>query len=271
MEFGVAYLLTNATCAARLVVSLDSLRRWYDGPVVVFTTNAEAACFVDLCRADSRLGIQHTELRLSFDASCKNGSYLAKVELPFSFPFKHTVFLDADTLIVKDPIEFFRATTRSPLTVVQFANWLTTDTHRRQLLEKWRDVSGGESSDIPIQKLVDISVSVPLPAINTGVFGLEKNSPILSEWQTLAFAGRRLPIPDELSLQLLLPKTEHQLFDASFNACPIYCTKSSAHIWHFIGGMHLRDSTARSIWMPAYSSCCRRNVARIADWTRIET
>ncbi|MCG8648751.1 MAG: hypothetical protein MI861_02900 [Pirellulales bacterium] len=267
MKLGVAYLLTNADYAARVVVSIDSLRRWYDGPIMLVTTQPSAHELGRRFQNDARLRVSLKEL--SFDHPTKNFAYLTKTSLFDHSPFDVTVFLDADTLVADDPDEFLRAARGSVLTVTCHANWQTTDTHRRKLLSGWRNIHGAPRFRERVNRLVDFADRVPLPAINSGVFAISRHTSLLKDWQQLAAAGKECPIPDELALQLLLPEYEFQIFGSQYNASPA-TPPPDVKIWHFLGRNHLTEPAARAIWLPAYRDCFRRNVAAMAEWSRID-
>src|SRR5687767_15145988 len=100
MNVGVVYLLTNPQLAARLVVSIYSLRKWYDGPVTVFTTRPESHEIGQLLADDKRLVVDH---RTTSEAEARNthiAAYLTKPAVLAESPYERTIFLDADTLVV---------------------------------------------------------------------------------------------------------------------------------------------------------------------------
>src|SRR5262245_60028928 len=61
VDRGVIYLLTGPAHAVRLVVSLWSLRRHYQGPVTLFTTQPQSHVIGQRCQADDRLRVEHRQ------------------------------------------------------------------------------------------------------------------------------------------------------------------------------------------------------------------
>src|SRR5262245_23129169 len=106
MSHGVVYLLTNIQLAARLVVSLYSLRRWYHGPIAVFTTRPESHEIGKRCADDPVLRVcQHRCIErpgLGYTSS-----YLTKTTILERSPYKISVFLDADTIVNGSISELF--------------------------------------------------------------------------------------------------------------------------------------------------------------------
>ncbi|MBL9090228.1 MAG: class I SAM-dependent methyltransferase [Planctomycetaceae bacterium] len=263
-DCGVFYLLTGTAHAARLVVSLASLRRHWSGPVTVYTTQDDSHQIGELCARDPRLNIEHRPWRMP--VSGKNASYLGKVALAQELPHPRTLYLDCDTLVVGDVTPFFDALRTKPLCVAQFANWRTSGPIMRRRIERWRGV---HSEDLPVEQR-DALISAALrnrPAINAGIVAMRAGSAWTTEWQKLSLAGRRTFICDEIALQLLLTEQDHELLDCRFNCSPIYAQPTSdVRIWHFHGSKHLRHPQGRLIWEPHYERCAAENLASLGDW-----
>ncbi len=258
MKTGVVYLLTGAAHAARLVVSIVSLRRHYDGPIAVFTSRPESHDIGALCSEDKRLGVTHH--RIEEPKVKKNRSFLTKIDLLRKTPFPFTVYLDCDTLVtgsiepLLDDSQAFIAT--------QFSDWKTTGRRIRNRIEGWR---GLKSKHFRVDELVDSALSQPRPSINNGVVACQRDNPLLRVWYDLAFDGRRKFICDEISLHLLLHHTAHKIVDCRWNNSPRYGVQDDVRIWHFHGDKHIKDSGV-SIWLPEYEKAARAGNAHISHW-----
>ncbi len=280
MRFGCLYLLTSIDHAARLVVSLFSLRRRYSGPVTIFATRSEADDVLDFLVKDERLAPLAVERLTEFSIepeahfSRSNTNYITKVLAIEQSPFDATLFLDADTLVVGDIQPLIDSAVRDPITVTQFSDWKTTDIRYRKHLETWKCLVESAPTEFALERRLQYMMTTSLPVINTGVVALRTDSELIGPWKSLASLGRSCHIPDEMALQLLLPDYEHCRLGTEFNCSPCYASESvlSTHevrIWHFVNATHLRDADSRGIWLPAYDECFEKNIANISQWSRI--
>jgi hypothetical protein len=270
MHVGVVYLLTDMQLAARLVVSIHSLRKWYEGPITLFTTRPESHHIGRLIAEDARLGVETARLRERRGEGF-NASYLTKIAAARASPYDATVFLDADTIIVGSLSELFTAAEEAPVTVTQFCNLTTTDTLIADRLRNWRGIrNGGAAKRFGVRATVDFLLSTPLPAINTGVFAVQRDAPILKEWDALARQGRKLPLPDELAVQLVLPRHLHRILGGHFNCHPCAVELRDVRVWHFVGASHLEHAATCDIWLPLYRACQELDLAGISSWSRVE-
>src|SRR5215213_4514433 len=112
--------------ASRLMVSIYSLRKWYSGPITVFTTKPKADQFAQLLAADPRLrvGVQKSKQQ---PGRGYQAAYLTKTTVLEHSPYEATVFLDADTLVVGSIGELLDCAAAAPITATCFCNWKTTD------------------------------------------------------------------------------------------------------------------------------------------------
>jgi hypothetical protein len=269
MKVGVVYLLTNPQLAARLVVSIYSLRKWYDGPVTVFTTRPESHEMGELLVQERRLRVEHAQC-VEMQGQ-PNSTFLTKITTQEESPYDGTVYLDADTLIVGNVDRLIQAARERSLTVTAFCGWETTDAAVRNRLETWRTLANQPGDKFGLAELVDVAISVPQPVINAGVFAMQRSAAILPVWRDLAMYGRNLAIPDEMALQLLLPRCEHLMLGSQYNCSPVGAPDTpDVRIWHFFAVTHLRDDLCRSIWLPAYEECLSHNLAQMQSWSRVE-
>ena len=268
MQFGVIYLLTGAQHAARLVVSVYSLRKHYRGPITVFTTRPESHDIGRMIAEDDRLGIELARFDESQGGS--NSTYLTKPRLMPATPYDATLFLDADTLVVGDVSELIEATQKHRLVVTGFCDWKTTGISVQKRLEMWIPLAGTPGDEFGLQELIDTS-SLPLPAVNAGVLGFHRDSPIMDEWQRLTEFGRDTFLPDEVALQLLLPRYQHFLLGSQFNCSPAFGPYvRDVRIWHFVARSHLGHYESQELWKPAYDECFQADVAKMRTWSRLD-
>jgi hypothetical protein len=277
-DFGVLYFNHGRPHLARLVTSLWSLRKHYQGRVAVADTGHSGGV-IERIEADSRLNVEI--VKVAFLARPKNSCYCMKASLWRDSPFGSTLFLDSDTLPVRDPaplIGIICAAGNPGFVVTRFSNWLTSGDIYRGRLEKWRGVRIGNNSgeyekSIDVESLVDKNVNEPHPAINTGVMGWRDDArTTLKLWERVTRAGWKAPFTDEYAAQLLLRKVPHTLVADRYNCSPIYGSeKAQAIIWHFHGSKHcLRDGGrgehGHPLWFPVFREAWDADVAGITKW-----
>lgn len=271
MQTGIIYLLTKRKHAARLVVSIASLRRWYAGPITIFTTRPESHEIGELCCQDRRL--RTTQVRISErKANSQVSAFLTKSTAIANSPYPATVYLDADTLVVGDISPLLDSAALSDVTAIVFHRWKTTDPHLVELLTSWRQFEGKKRDRFGLKHLIDGLLANPFPGINAGILAMKPTAPILSEWRDLGHLGRKNFIPDEIALQLLLQRHPHRLLDTRFNCHPsVHPEMRDVRIWHYAGSLHLCDwGPERNLWYPTYLECRRRNLAKMATWSNID-
>ena len=265
---GIIYLLTNPQLAARLVVSIYSLRRWYSGPITLFTTRPESHNIGALCAEDQRLGIDHCRMHES-NGKGHLSAYLTKTTLPRRGPYDVNVFLDADTLIWSSIDELLYAAQSVPLVVTGFCAGSTTCEPVKSRLMKWRKIRKEADRSYELRHRLKELLSTPFSAVNAGVFAFRRNADFAKRWIDLATLGRALPLPDEIALQIMLFEIEHMFLGYQYNCHPSFFDEQiGARIWHFAGRTHLSDS-CRPFWLPVYKECVRRDVAKLGTWSRV--
>ena len=271
MQTGIIYLLTKKKHAARLVVSLASLRRWYSGPVTIFTTRPESHEIGELCCADPRLGTNQIRIQERM-AKTQETAFLTKSTAIANSPYPATVYMDADTLVVGDISPLIESAPMSDVTAIVFHRWKTTDRHLVELLSTWRKHEGKKRDRFGLKQLIDGLLANPFPGINAGIFAMKPSSPILQDWHDLSYLGRKNYIPDEIALQLLLQRYPHRLLDTRFNCHPSANPEMrDVRIWHYAGSLHMCNwGPERNLWYPAYLECRRHNFAKMAEWSNIK-
>jgi hypothetical protein len=271
MSIGVVYLLTNPQLAARLVVSVYSLRKWYDGPVTVFTTRPESHEIGQLLQKDKRVRIEH---RTAQETAAHNNfvqAYLTKVDFLEHSPYDATVFLDADTLVVGRLDELLTCARTAPITATIYGPLQTHNRYVNHNLQPWKRLLRKHARDKELAALVTRVLTRPQPIVNAGVFAIQKDASMLNHWRHLSWIGREMPTPEEGALQILLLMYPNHILGAHYNCLPIFASEvCDVRIWHFAASTHLRLLQGRQIWLPAYEECCRLNIAKLRRWSRVE-
>jgi hypothetical protein len=268
MDSGVLLFNHATKHCARLVVALLSLRRHYTGPATILDTGHSDG-IIEKIAADKRLAVEVE--RIPFKALRRHSCYVAKSGLWRHSPYEVTLFLDADTLVVKpiDGLLGIVADQKNPGWVVtRFSDWVTTGEIVSSRIKQWVNV---ECEGINVRRLIRLSLESPLPAVNTGIVGWRADCEALERWERLTQAGWKCSFCDELAAQILLRQERHTLVASKFNSSPLYCRGDDAVIHHAHGSKHLarpdgRGSQADAIWAPLFCEAFAGNVGGIREW-----
>lgn len=257
MNTGILYFNTGRACLIRLIVSLYTLRKYYQGPIaLIYTRQVEPEYSI----------IQktfNTQLICGKEASeGKNRVLLEKCLLNHSTPFDISIFLDADTLIFDDPSELFDLADKNQFVTTQFSNWLVRGVIAKRVLA-WKDI-------YPCQ--VEKIINKQGVALNTGVFAFDRKSEFFEDWYNLAIKGRTTYIPDEISCQLFVQEYPHLIVDGQYNVSCKYPNPSGIlKIMHFHGKKHCRfgeDSVPinnSEIWLNSFKECYLNKISQIQE------
>lgn len=263
MTRGVCYMLVGGKHGPMLVVSVFTLRQWYDGPVALIAGDPQSEEVAQLIHQDPRSG--DTQV-VRWDAPVGGGKGLQhanKTHVADLCPFDEFVFLDADTMITGDIEELFPRPGEE-VVLSQFANWHSTDRKIRNRTEPWREFA---------PEVVSRSQAERHPAINTGTFGLTKQSTDYTrEWKRLSRA-RPSFMCDEIVAQLIHPDFDCRVVDERWNCSPIYSWPRYAppgdadvRVWHGHGWKFISRIHGNHLWMPAYRAAFQQGFARLNEW-----
>lgn len=268
MQDGVIYFLMGDKHAVQLVVSLRSLRDFWQGPVAILCGDDKALSIAEQCASDVRLD---PVLAIRFDAlerqegwTRSGRGYMNKAHaLSLLSPFERTVFFDADTLIVGDFRELWPRDEFVHLT--QFCSWTCKDRRIRGRVELWREAMPKEVARALAWRN---GVDKGLPAINTGVMAWTRETKrFLDAWRETT-AKNVIFMADELAAQLIFLDFPHVVFPHEYNASPIHSRElGEVKVWHNHGMKCVVRQNAHRIWWPHYERCLEDNIAQLAYWT----
>lgn len=242
MKQGVVYYNYGNRHLLRLCVSIDSLRRIYQGPVTLLYDGSLQLWFIAFLRSKR---VRTIALTSPFPGN----PLLRKTQLWRFSPYDKTVYLDADTLILQPIDELFEFLQTDAFWVTQFADWLTAEPAIKQRILDWKRCC----PDDLIQEALKIG-----PAINTGVFGWSKgqSSKLFSAWESLAQKGYSAGVNpiflDEIALQLVLPRNAVRIAGAEWNESVKHPRALNPKIIHFHGRKHCSDLHLSELWKAHY-------------------
>lgn len=263
MSRGIVYFSLGTKHVARLAVSLLSLRKVYSGNICVLNAGGDNG-IVERITRDARIGADMRHISIA--RYRRHSAYVAKASLWRESPYEATLYLDADTIVARNPsqlLDWCSADDMPGFVVTRFAQWTTQGSIVSGRIRQWESVD---------PQLVAKSLDAPHAAINTGVvaWSRQKAGAVLRAWEQLSREGWRCSFTDELAAQLLIRQYKHTLVADMYNCSPIYgqC-KDNAVIWHMHGGKSTRPE-ALPIFLPWLRETARLNVGGFREWA-VET
>ncbi len=254
---GVTMLNLGQGHAVLLAVSVFSLRKFYSGPITVFC-DENSQPYTDLvCKAGDcqKYVIKDGE-------GIKHRSYTVKPLLPSLSPYKLTLQLDTDIIVVGDFQELWPRHDEE-LVLTQFSGWVSTGGMMSKRIGMYRDVQ---------PELVKKQLSRPHPAINTGVVGYgNRNKTARRDWLEVTNQKAGKFIVDEIAMQVLSGTAEKcRILDDRHNCSPFYGqNRDRATIWHFHGSKHIRKEKGKELWLPVFHEACRAKFADVHRWASL--
>lgn len=257
MSNGIIYYNYGSKCAVRLLVSIESLKKFYSGDITIISDGQESD---NICSVIAKsTGCKMLSMKNSGVPNGKNYALLVRTRLNLFTPYDWTVYLDADTLVTGNISELFDQS--APFVATQFCRWKTSGRKISGRIEGFRKVC---------PELVDPALKFG-PAVNCGVWAFKKNASIFNDWYRTAIKNVDSFIPDEVACQLLLPKHNHRIVDCRYNYSCKYGPEdiTDYRIIHYHGRKHCREGNKymSGLWLAAYDEVIRKNIANVADWT----
>jgi hypothetical protein len=236
MTKGVIYYNRGTKCMARLLVSLYSLRKHYQGNVALIYSGEQEQWFLDAVK--------------SFDAEViempfrkGEGSLVLKASLWRYSPFDLTMFMDADTIVLNPIDEYFDYIDKYDFVTGNFANWKTNGGTISKRIKNWQKCC---------PELIQPAINFG-QAVNTGVDGWKKGATLLKAWEDLTIKGFKMNcttrIVDEIACQLLLPHHKCYVADTSWGESIKFGKwNENTKIIHYHGSKHVGDRPQNGLW-----------------------
>lgn len=259
---GVLYSIHGRSYWPRLVVSLMTLRRHYQGAVCIMALD-DAGYDIAKRLADDPATRPIDVMRPHIFINCRNGGYAAKPKLPQLSPYTSGVFLDADTVVAGKFFASLLPKGNEQVVLTQFSNWHTLGKRIDGRVTKWQHVAAEEVHECKLQSW---------PAVNTGVYGFVRDSEFFqTAWPTMTLKNSGTFICDEIAAQLLVPRFVREgkmsILPDWYNCSPVHgANKEKAVIWHYHGDKHMRPGLPMDTWWPEYLAARQNNIAGICDW-----
>jgi hypothetical protein len=238
MTKGIIYFNQGTKCIQRMLVSIFSLRKHYDGDITVMVVGEQPHWFLK--------ELSNLRCRVKSLPTTGEAPLVRKAALWRDTPYDLTMFIDADTIVVGKVDEYFSKIQEHGFCTGEFAGWST----RGGIIS--RRIRG-------FRKLCPEYIEPALnygKATNTGIFGFTRDAAILPEWQELARKGAKCSrIPDEVSCQILLPKYKHWLAPIKWGVSVRMSSEThydDMRIIHYHGRKHASTWPLCALWKQLY-------------------
>ena len=225
---GVIYYNRGLKMIVRLAVSIHSLRKHYKGRFTILSQGDDCK---DVCQEIAAYyggRCQHVDFKTT---PGERDTYLNACLSHEKTPYDISVWLDSDTVVLREFNELFSAAEKNEFAIAQFSTWKSSGGKIRGRIKSWESLYPDW-----VQPAIDYG-----PAINCGVFAFRKDSKLMADWWNLAEPGRHLSwIPDETCCQLILHRYPHIIMPQEYNTSCKYGKREGARIIHYHGRKHCR-------------------------------
>jgi hypothetical protein len=255
MSEGVIYYNKGGKCIVRMIISMMSLRKHYNGPVTVFLEGEGLSELAEAMRKQFNVDV-------IYDANPDTTTYVRAVEVCMKAPYDVNIWMDADTLIIGEFSELFEKGRQNDLAIVHFAGW---DSFGRQISKRIKRYKG-----LVPDEYIDKALAYG-PAINCGVYSFPKNSKFLPEWLEVAKKGEKtgMFIPDEVACQVLLPKYKVAILPLKYNVSVRHDPDTKdKRIIHYHGRKHCKQFPLCEMWIKEYINALTANTCNIRYWVK---
>jgi hypothetical protein len=260
---GVLYLNLGTKCISRMLVSIHSLKKHYNGPISIVSIGDESNKFFDSIN-DQLIKQNINIIKENFKEipEGKNIVFLMKTSINKCTPYDLSVFLDADTLVRGNIDELFELAEKHDFVAPKFTNWTTKTKAITRRIESWR-------STYP--DLMKGAFEYE-PALNCGVFAFKKNAHYMLEWYQKTLPNRGVFIPDETAMQCIVHLYKHFACDQKYNVSCKYSTPKDpdTRVIHYHGRKHCRMKKDKilyggELWMEEYNQAASENFLNISS------
>lgn len=265
MDRSVNFLMSGPGHLPYLAVALDTLRRHFDGRVVVHAY-PESFPIVSEMAKDPRLRIEPRLWIPDYDG--KNGQFLNKIRMMQRIDTDQAVYLDADVVIDAPLDPLFNRLEKSEFVATQFCKWFGNVGTVANRVRRLMDREGVE------QEFVNRVLAEKHPSVNGGVFAVNRGAYFLQEWEQWTLAVIDIFIADETVLHpLVLKHGSEVMLGGAWNCSPKHkpldLKTRDVVIWHGHGDCFVRGDKApfgEAMWIPLFDSVLQRNIGRIQEW-----
>lgn len=248
---GLIYYNVGYKCLVRLAVSISTLVNHFADKITILAgSNGYDECekiakhfCANIIRADFN------------EIDGKNVHFLNKCRLDSITPYNKNIFIDSDTIVLRDFYEVFKMLDDHEFIVTQMCKWESNRNPYRKRIEGWKNF-------LP-REIYDTAFDEP-KAVNIGFYAWRKGAKIFNNWFGIARKNQNSFIPDEISCQILLPKVPHYVIGSEYNtSCKHEQLTENSKTLHFHGRKHCRIENGNYLY---HADSWYRQFDKIRDW-----
>lgn len=275
MKRRVAYLMSGNAHMPYLVCSLWTLRKYWDGEVVICAWEESVELAKEVSE-DSRLNIADVREREPAVRKHKSTQSMDKIRMTQSMKGETDVvmYIDADTTI-HNPIDaLFEPAYEYSFAATQFCDWVTTGS---KISHRIRKLRGYPEID---QTIVERLLIEKWPSVNSGIFAARPESNVFDTYYNWTLAAKGVFIADEVVLHtmqpLFFPRKEMVTvsdggkWNCSAKFQPKDLKDEDVVIFHYHGDSNVqpekKSQRGFDLWWPIYQECLKENVGGIQKW-----
>lgn len=239
----VQFFNFNNGCVLKLFNALHSLRKHYNGNIVV-KQDRKAKKLKEIIKLFEPFDVQFSFFDLDKSLCKRNLGYTIKPRIMCESRFDYTMFCDSDVIFLRSPNDFFSLIERHGLVLTAFNDWMSSGRVMSKRIKRLEDY-------VPSEQLAEALNAKT--AINTGVLGFNRSSNVrdfFNDWIDLTEKAKCQFIIDEIACQLVYFKHSCYVTDASWNCSVKYGKIDQAKILHLHGrkNNHIQFKGARIWW-----------------------
>lgn len=260
MSNGVIYLNAGRKMLPRLLVSVYSLKKYYNGPISIISIGEESKEISSIICKNLEINFVNVEQNLT----CRHYYWFEKSRTHLYTPYDNTIFIDSDTLVVGSINELFDEIEQNDFIVPQFSNWLSSGSRISKRLKSWNHID---------EDLVKRAIESKMPSVNVGVYGFKKTAEFMKHWFDFTIQNPTAPLPEETSCHLLLKKYKGKIISNKYNCSCKHDNPrlDDVKIIHYHGRKHCRFKNGQplfnsDLWIKAWKEIFALNLSDVQDW-----
>ena len=268
----ICYLTSYPAHLPYLLISLDTLRRYWSGDVFVYAW-PESFEQVKRIAEDKRLFV-NAVLRNPWQRG-KNSQFLDKIRLVRSMEgqVERVMYLDADTSIHGSVQPLLNMLDRHSFVATQFNDWTTAGGVIKNRINRLIDYPAID------RNAIDVVTSTIWPSVNGGVWCCRPDSPVLRRWEEWTLDAKEgVFIADEAVLHLMqIVFNSTEFFVATeqgrWNCSPKHMSDklawSDLRVLHYHGDSNARPAKSQrgfDIWWPMWTRAWEDNLGGCQEW-----
>jgi len=251
MNNGIIMFNKNEKVTVRALVSLYTIRQYYDGPITFFIETSPDG----FKESVEYFGCNIVELEENKDIK----TLTRKTQIFSNTPYDNTLWLDSDTILLGKIDEMFEYLENYDVAIPHFSNWWSDGPIIKRRINNFKD----HVSEEILNKALEHK-----PAVNTGVVAYRKNSQFLTDWINLTIKSDGLCfISDEVAFQVLYPSYPGiYIAPMKFNTSARFGNDvEDKRIVHMHGSKHCipQFPLCAQYWIPTFNLMRNDNIANI--------